>query len=198
MTKDQLYLLIRGYLDQDATTLPDTVLDALTQAVEGYLNRELKDHNRMQRRGSYTVAAGDNVIPLPSQMLQLRTVKLNGVVYQQFPVTMEVEAAEEANQPACVVMGDCVWLYPAQEESAAYTLDMALVLTSLTETLADPNWVAAYYPDVYQVGLRAEAAGYLRDPENERTWREDFTQRVEVLKTQGWDESWAYGMRARR
>jgi hypothetical protein len=190
VTKDQLYEVVRGYLDQDSTTLSDTVLDALTQAVEGYLNRELKEHNRMQRRTAYTVAAGGTMIPLPWQMIQLRTVKLNGTVYRQLPVFQEEEAALEQNQPCCIVMGDCVWLYPSQENAAAYTLDMAVALTSLTEELADPNWVATLYPDVYQVGLRAEAAGYLRDPENERAWRQDFASRVDIMKIEGWSESW--------
>jgi hypothetical protein len=67
-------------------------------------------------------------------------------------------------------------------------VEASLALDSLTDPLSDPNWVAKYHSDVYQKGMLAEAAGYLRDGQSEANWKKEFTELVQLLLTQGWDE----------
>lgn len=186
MDKAALYAYVRGHLDQDTNTLPDTVLDTLTQAVEGYLNRALAGHVRKRHRFFWTLAAGKNRIPLPVYLDQIHSIKCNGITYTQYPLAFEKRAAEVGN--SYVVLGDCIDLYPAPSEATVYTVDAETVLPSLTDDQSDTNWIAAYHADIYQKGLLAEAAGYLRDPQNEGLWRQTFQGLVEALRLQGWNE----------
>jgi hypothetical protein len=193
VTKTQLYAYVRGYLDQDSTTLSDDTLDVLTQAVEGHLNRSLRDHHRMRQRIAWP--SKDDTIPLPETLVQLKQVSVGDTVYQQYPTQQEQEASQ--NSPSFVSYGNCIKVFPAPTEATTYLLDVILALPSLTDALSDPNWVAEYHADIYQRGLLAEAAGFLRDPQNQATWRQSFETLVEELRLQGWNEGIADAPRVR-
>ena len=138
MTKTQLYAYVRGYLDQDSTTLSDDTLDVLTQAVEGHLNRRLQEHHRLQKRIAW--ATNESSIPLPHSMIQLKQVSVDRVRYEQYPVNQEEKAA--ALPPSFVSYGDCIRVWPEPSTVTYYSLDVVLALPSLTDALSDPHWVA--------------------------------------------------------
>jgi hypothetical protein len=193
VTKTQLYAYVRGYLDQDSETLSDATLDTLTQAVEGHLNRSLRDHHRMRRRIAWP--SKDDTIPLPTTLTQLKQVSVGDTVYQQYPTQQEQEASQSL--PSFVSYGNCIKVFPAPAEATTYLIDAILALPSLTDALSDPNWIAEYHADIYQRGLLAEAAGFLRDPQSEAVWRQMFAGLVEELRLQGWNEGITDGPKIR-
>jgi hypothetical protein len=73
---------------------------------------------------------------------------------------------------------------------------MAIAIPSLlNDQFKEPNWINLYHNDIYQQGLLGEAAGYLRDPQNQQVWTGAFLQKLEALRMQGWNESIAAGPR---
>jgi hypothetical protein len=188
---------VRGYLDQDENTIPDSTFEVFVRAVEGHLNRALRDHPRMRAVRSWPLQAGDNEIPIPSDMLQLIAVKRNGVALMQYPTTMESTAAL-SEDGAFVNYGNCIKVWPAPSEAEDVSLEMSIALLSLVDpSQVTENWVSRYHNDIYQQGLLAEAAGYLRDRENQQLWTGIFRASLEDLRLQGWDEPFALGVASR-
>lgn len=180
---------VRIYRDQDANTLPDAVCEQFVRAVEGHLNRSLKDHPRMRVRRSYPLGAGDNTIPVPKDMMQLLNVKLNGVTLIQYPQGLEAKAIQCGGY---VNYGNCIRVWRVPTETTTYTLEMGIAIPSLVDELqVEENWVARFHADVYHKGLLAEAAGFLQDKEGYQLWKGLFDAAVQELATQGWNESYA-------
>jgi len=185
---------IRDYLDQDAVTIPDSAVEAFVRAVEGQINRVLREHPRMRVRRSWGLRAGDNQIPIPNDMLQLIAVKRDGVALTQYPAHLETKASRCS--ASFVNFGNCIKVWSVPTEDVDYGLEMAVAIPSLLdEQFKEPNWIALYHNDIYQQGLLTEAAGYLRDPQNQQTWKGLFLQGLNELSAQGWNESIAAGPR---
>jgi hypothetical protein len=177
---------VRDYRDQDANTLTDATCVQLVKAVEGRINRALRDHPRMRVRRSWALGSGDNVIPVPADMLSLLNVKSNGVRLDQYPAALEERATLNGG---FVNYGNCIRVWPAPDETTTYTLEMTVALPSLVdESQVALNWIARYHADIYQRGMLAEAAGYLQDKEGLLLWQGLFESALENLRLQGWDE----------
>jgi hypothetical protein len=189
MNNSELYDYVRSYLDQDTNTLPDEVMRTMTYAVEGKLNRALVDHPRLRSRQFWITPGGEQRIPLPDRMLQLHTLKQGTTDYTQYPLSLEEKASN--SPPSFIVAGDCILVWPTPTDQTTYTMDMSLVLLSIVDPAneAKENWISKYHADVYQVGLLAEAAGFLRDPQSEAVWQQRFASAVEGLRMQGWNET---------
>ena len=185
---------IRGYLDQDAVTIPDSAVEAFVRSVEGQINRTLREHPRMRVRRAWRLHAGDNVIPIPNDMLQLIAVKRDGVALEQYPPQLESKAS--LCSYTFINYGNCIKVWSVPTEDADYGLEMAIAIPSLlSDQFLEPNWINLYHNDIYQQGLLGEAAGYLRDPQNQQVWTGAFLQKLEALRMQGWNESIAAGPR---
>jgi len=185
---------VRDYLDQDAVTIPDSAVEAFVRAVEGQINRVLREHPRMRVRRSWRLHAGDNRIPIPDDMLQLIAVKRDGVALVQYPPHLESRASQCT--AAFVNYGNCLQVWSVPTEDVDYGLEMTITIPSLLDgQFKEPNWIALHHNDIYQQGLLAEAAGYLRDPQNQQVWTGLFLQALEALRVQGWNESIAAGPR---
>jgi len=183
---------VRDYLDQDAVTIPDSAVEAFVRAVEGQINRMLRDHPRMRVRRSWRLHAGDNRIPIPDDMLQLIAVKRDGIALTQYPPNLEDKASQSVN--SFVNYGNCILVWPVPTEDVDYGLEMAITIPSLLDNqFLEPNWISLYHNDIYQQGLLAEAAGYLRDPQNQQIWNGLFLQNLDALSAQGWNETIAAG-----
>lgn len=185
MNFDSLVDLVRSKLDQDENTLPDSIMVSLVESVEGILNRELRDHPRNFTRLAYSINAEQNRVPLPDRMVNVKSFRLNGNIYEQYPHQMEDEA--KLNQPSFIHLGDCLEIYPPPSEYSTYYLDGNMVLNSITEELPGENWISKYFSDVYEYGVLAEAAGYLRDTQNEERWKQEFNHRLNSLILVGWN-----------
>lgn len=183
MNLNELYAWVRSYVDQGEHTLPDTALKVMVESVEGYLNKELYEHPALFTRISWPVRAGLQNIPLPENLLDLRNVKLGKRKIEQYSIDHEDGADENGG---FIHMGDCIRIYPIPAEDTTFTLDVALALPSLTGSIGK-NFVSQYHADIYQYGLLAEVAGYLRDPQNQSVWFQEFGKRVAMLKSQGWN-----------
>jgi hypothetical protein len=196
VTLSELRDWVRGYLDQDDVTLPDTALATMTEAVEGYCNRELMKHPRMYARLFWPLGAGKNTLPLPENAVDILGLKLDGVRIEQYPHTLEEQAATYGG---FVHMGDCLRIYPVPTANTTYQLDVSLALESLASpaNVDATNWLSRQFADVYQYGVLAEAAGYLRDPSNQQVWRAEFADRVERVRRQGWTSATEDAVRGR-
>ena len=195
---------IRGYLDQDAVTIPDSAVEAFVRSVEGPINRVLREHPRMRVRRSWRLHSGDNRIPIPDDMLQLIAVKRDSVALIQYPPQLEDKASRCS--ASFVNFGNCLQVWPVPTEDVDYGLEMAIAIPSLLTSQSryalnirgeylEPNWIKLYHNDIYQQGLLGEAAGYLRDPQNQQVWTGAFLQKLEALRMQGWNEAIAAGPR---
>jgi hypothetical protein len=192
MNRAALYEYVRGYVDQDNVTLPDAVLDVMVNGVEGELNRALQEHPRMRSRQSWTLQDGDNIIPLPQNLLTLNALKSNGVTYRQ----RSVQSSTPTSGRSFVNHGNCLEVYPAASGPTTYTLECALLLPSITGAPpADKNWVSENHADLYRAGLLEAVFGFVRDAQSQAAHRQSFMAKLQSLRASGWSEGLTRGAR---
>jgi hypothetical protein len=183
---------VRGYLDQDDVTIPDSAVETFVRSVEGQIMRLLQGHPRTRVARSWALGAGDNVIPVPKDMAQLHSVKKCGKALTQYPSRQESEM--ESCGGGFINFGNCIKIWPIPAEPTTISLEMTISVPSLVDSeQKEPNWVATHYNDVYQYGVLSEAAGFMRDPQSQQLWSERFLQAVESLRVQGWNEKISSG-----
>lgn len=184
MNRGEIITTVRDYLNRP--NLSTTSLASMIAAVEGELNRALREHPRNRRRTTYTQAAGNEILPLPMDLAQLVTLRTGNVTLRQFPD--DARDAAIANQNAYIVRGDCVELFPAPASDTEFALDYVAFLRPLAAD-ADTNWVSLYFSDLYLYGVLKEAAVYLKDDQRLQLWQAEFLRRVDGVMAQGWNQN---------
>jgi hypothetical protein len=184
MNRTELVAAARSYLNRP--NLPAADIATMIGAVEGELNRLLREHPRNIRRTSFTLPAGnDGLLTMPydlAQIIELRDANGN---LDQFPPDAREQAA--ASGHAFIMRGMVAELFPAPTEDTTYTLDYVAFLRPLQGDF-DSNWVSDYFSDLYLYGILKEAAVYLKDDVRLQTWQGEFMRRAEGVIAQGWGQ----------
>lgn len=184
MNRGEIVALVKEYLNRP--NLSTTSVSSMIAAVEGELNRALREHPRNRRRTTYTQPAGNAILPLPADIAQLVTLRAGNVTLQQFPDDARAQAT--ASQNAYIARGDCVELFPAPASDTEFALDYVAFLRPLQGD-ADFNWVSTYYADLYLYGALKEAAVYLKDDQRLQLWQAEFMRRLDGVQAQGWGQN---------
>jgi hypothetical protein len=184
MNRGEIVALVKEYLNRP--NLSTTSVSSMIAAVEGELNRALREHPRNRRRTTYTQPAGNAILPLPTDLAQLITLRTGRVTLRQFPDDARAQA--EAWQNSYIARGDCAELFPAPASDTEFALDYVAFLRPLQGD-ADFNWVSTYYADLYLYGALKEAAVFLKDDQRLQAWQAEFLRRLDGVQAQGWNQN---------
>lgn len=185
MTLSDLIAAIKSYSNR--TDLSDDDVTLWLRSVNGQLNRLLLPHARMLRRAVFTQIAGNDFMSLPNDVLQIKTLRANDVVWTQ------IQSIDSSDPPdySFLDRGQTLQIFPTPEEDTQFTLDYYGAVEELNAGVIETNWVSRYFPDVYIYGGLVECAVWTRDNASLPAWKAEFEQRVGALKAQGWGQNLA-------
>jgi hypothetical protein len=179
MTRLELYNAVRFYSNRPQ--LSDADLALLADSAKGALNTALRDHPRMRRSGRYVADAGQELLPLPYDIIALRTIKRGDVVLRQYAPTVTEYPCE-----GFIERGDCVELTHVPDTQTTFTVEYAQSLPLVT---ASAHWVRDWFPDVILYAMLRELAVALKDRENGPVWAQRAEQAIAMLAAQGWNQN---------
>jgi hypothetical protein len=194
MTRDQLFDRLKDYLNKP--NLTETAFNAFVENTEATLNRTL-EHPRMMQRVDLTTSPLETtkILALPSDLLQLNVIRINDVIWEQFPATY-VDDLTQSGVQGYITRGDCVEFFPALAESTEVFMDYRAAVTPLTDDVPE-NWVSRTFPEAYLYGCLKEAAVYLKDDQRLQLWAQQFATIVDSMNSQGWNQNISSAPRVR-
>jgi hypothetical protein len=184
VTKTELISAVRDYLNRPNIT--SETISSWLSIVTGELNRALREHPRNLVRALFTQPAGSALIPLPTDLMAIVTLRQGRTIYRQYPATAIDEAEQMGN--AFVERGTCLELYPTPSEDTNFTLDYHAAIAPFTDDFSS-NWVSLYFPDIYLYGALKESAVWIKSDQRLVLWQSEFTRRVDELAAQGWNQN---------
>lgn len=178
---------IRSYLNRDPSDLSDDVILMFLNMVTGKLNTALKQHEKMRARAITTLAANNNLVCMPNEVIQL--IALHEILPdKQLRPYAQTYISGPYNPSGItyyfVDRGNTLEIFPIPKENISLVIDYYAALPSLT--INDSNWVMASYPDCYLYGAFVEAAIWLKDRESMALWQSEFENRLANLVSAGW------------
>lgn len=185
MNRTELVDATRSYLNRPQLPAPD--INVMIQAVEGELNRALREHPRNIRRTTFTLSATNNgLLSMPYDLMQLINLRDANGNLEQFP--FDARDAAAANGHAYIMRGMVAELFPAPVTDTEYTLDYYAALRPLQGDF-DSNWVSTYFADLYLYGVLKEAAVYLKNDQRLALWQQEFLRRLDGVVAEGWNQN---------
>lgn len=193
MTKSDLYAAVRTYLNRPQ--IPDAELNLFAEAAKGTLNTALREHPRNLRTGWHTNSANEELLPLPYDILSLRSIRRGDVLLEQYgPNFLQENSCSEYAAEGYVAQGNCVLLTQPQDEDTVYKIEY---FQSLPQITATSHWVRDFFPDVMLYAMLKEASVALKDRENGPVWAARADQALALLVSQGWNQNVAAGPKVR-
>lgn len=166
--------------------------DFITMA-EARMNRELETRAQ-EKRSTAALVAGDEYIALPSDLREIREVKLNTspltVLEYYSPTALDEQfpTAGHAKPRGFSIIGPEMKLRPIPD--TAYTAEIVYVGDITPLSVAAPsNNILLRSPDAYLYGALAEAYAYLLDETRAAQYMQRFNTALEEIKL---DESRAH------
>ena len=184
MMRTDLIVAVKAFLDRvSEDSLSSATVNTWIDLVTGKLNVKLREHPRMFARKFLAVGEGNCLVPLPDDLLYLRTLRVGRRVLTQIAVT-------HGDMPKHTyrMRGDVAELAGPLAENTTFTMDFARALTS-------ENWVMDLFPHVYLHGCLVEASEWLRDTPTLAPRKKQFDSDVSDLTRQGWNEQTAVAPR---
>jgi hypothetical protein len=181
-TYSELQTAIANFLARSDLTaqIPDFI-----KLAESRMSRELETRSQ-EKRAQATVAAGDEFVALPTDMREVRQVKLttnpNTVLEYRSPVSLDNEYGGSSGKPqAYSIVGSEMKFRPVPD--ANYTAEIIYVgdITALSDSNATNN-VLSRHPDAYLSGALAEAYTYLMDEQRAAVYDGKFSRAIEEIK----------------
>lgn len=192
MNRGEIIAAVKDYLNRP--NLSDTSVSTMISCVEGEMNSILREHPSNIRRTSMIQPAGNAILPMPYDMLQVITLRdANGQLGQYPP---DARATAESVGRSYIMRGDCAELFPAPAADTEYFLDYYAAIKALSGN-TDSNWVSVYHPDIYIYGTLRESAVYLKDDPRLALWSQEFLRRIDGIVAQGWGKNIATAPRVR-
>jgi hypothetical protein len=184
MNKAELTTALKDYLNRP--NLLDEQVSLLIAIAEGELNAGLVDHPRNIRRASFTQTAGNSILPLPTDVGRIITLRTDTKLVDQYSPASRSDAIDNGN--AFIAVGDCLELIPAPSVDTTYYLVYSAFLSPLATT-ESTNWVSVYFPDLYLYACLKESSVYLKDDKRLAQWAGEYLRRLDGLQAQGWNQN---------
>ena len=162
-----------------------TQIPEFIQLAEARINRELETREQ-EKRSQATLQVGDEYIALPSDLREVREVKLNTspvtVLDYMSPSAMDKSYSNTGNgKPAAYsVVGLEMKLRPVPD--SAYTAEIVYIgsVPALSATSTPILFLRS--PDLYLYGALTEAYIYLLDEQRAAVYDEKFTRAINEVK----------------
>jgi len=181
-TYAELKASIANFLARDDLTaqIPDFI-----QLAEGRMSRELETREQ-EKRSTATLTSGDEYIALPTDMREVREVKLNTspltVLTYHSPSSLDGSYPSDATGKPLgfSIVGREMKLRPVPD--SAYTAEIVYI-GSLT-AISDSNTPTLFLrsPDLYLYGALAEAYAYLLDEQRAAQYDQKFSRGIEEVR----------------
>jgi len=182
-TYSELQTAIAGFLARDDLTaqIPNFI-----QLAEARMSRELETRSQ-EKRSTATLTSGDEYIALPTDLREVRQVKLNTdpltVLTYYSPVALDQEypSAGSGRPRGFSIIGAEMKLRPIPD--SGYTAEIVYIggLVALSDSNATNN-VLSRSPDAYLYGALAEAYAYLLDEARAAQYMARFNTALEEIK----------------
>lgn len=162
---------------------------------EARMNRELESRSQ-EKRVTSTFNVGDPYLTLPTDLRQIRTVRLNTsprtVLKYLAPTAADDEFSGTGNgKPlAYSVIGNELYIRPTPD--SAYTIEIAYV--GAIDALSDSNTtntILSRHPDAYLHGSLSAAYGYLLDDNRQAQHDALFTRALGEIKLEEDSVRWS-------
>lgn len=168
------------------TDLTAQIPDFISLA-ESRLSRELETRDQ-EKRAQATLTSGDEYTSLPTDLREVRQVKLNTdpvtVLEYMSPVALDntYGGAGTGRPQAFSIVGSELKLRPIPDSS--YTAEIIYIgsLAALSDTNAT-NVMLTRHPDAYLTGSLVEAYLYLMDDQRAQLYDQKFTRIISEIRT---------------
>ena len=181
-TYTELKTAVANFLARtDLTTqIPDFI-----SLAEARLSRELESRSQ-EKRANATLVVGDEFVALPTDLREVRQVKLNTspntVLEYRSPTALDSDFGGSTGKPqAYSIVGSEIKFRPIPD--SAYTAEIIYIgsITALSDTNAT-NTILSRHPDAYLNGALVEAYMYLMDDGRAQVYDQKFTRAIEEIK----------------
>ncbi len=181
-TYAELKTSIANFLARDDLTdqIPNFI-----QLAEGRMNRELETREQ-QKRVTATLTSGDEYIALPTDLREIREVKLNTspitVLDYYSPVGLDQSfgTTSQGKPSGYSVVGKELKLRPVPDSSYVAEIIYIGNLNSLSDSATTTLFTRS--PDLYLYGSLTEAYTYLLDEQRASVYDSKFTRALEEVK----------------
>ena len=182
-TYTELKTAIANFLARD--DLPSVIPDFI-QLAEATMSRELETRSQ-EKRATATLTSGDEYIALPTDLREVREVKLNTtpltVLTYYSPVALDsnFSSGGVGKPKGFSIIGDEMKMRPVPDDS--YTAEIIYIgsITALSDSNATNN-ILTRSPDAYLYGSLAEAYAYLLDEQRASQYLQRFNLALEQIK----------------
>ena len=152
---------------------------------EARLSRELETRDQ-EKRATATLTSGDEFIALPTDMREIREIKLNTspnvVLEYKSPTALDTTYTGSTGKPlAYSIVGGELKIRPIPDDS--YTAEIIYIgsLSALSDSNTT-NVMLTRHPDAYLSGSLVEAYTYLMDEARASTYDAKFTRSIEEIR----------------
>ena len=174
---------IANFLARDDLT---SVIPDFIQLAEATMSRELETRSQ-EKRATATLTSGDEYIALPTDLREVREVKLNTtpltVLTYYSPVALDsnFSSGGVGKPKGFSIIGDEMKMRPVPDDS--YTAEIIYIgsITALSDSNATNN-ILTRSPDAYLYGSLAEAYAYLLDEQRASQYLQRFNLALEQIK----------------
>jgi hypothetical protein len=182
-TYTELKTAIANFLARDDLT---SVIPDFIQLAEATMSRELETRSQ-EKRATATLTSGDEYIALPTDLREVREVKLNTtpltVLTYYSPVALDsnFSSGGVGKPKGFSIIGDEMKMRPVPDDS--YTAEIIYIgsITALSDSNATNN-ILTRSPDAYLYGSLAEAYAYLLDETRASQYLQRFNLALEQIK----------------
>jgi len=182
-TYTELKTAIANFLARDDLT---SVIPDFIQLAEATMSRELETRSQ-EKRATATLTSGDEYIALPTDLREVREVKLNTtpltVLTYYSPVALDsnFSSGGVGKPKGFSIIGDEMKMRPVPYDS--YTAEIIYIgsITALSDSNATNN-ILTRSPDAYLYGSLAEAYAYLLDEQRASQYLQRFNLALEQIK----------------
>lgn len=155
------------------------------QLAEARLSRELETRDQ-EKRAIATLTSGDEYIALPTDMREIREIKLNTspnvVLEYKSPTALDTTYTGSSGRPvAYSIVGGELKVRPIPDDN--YTAEIIYIgsLSALSDSNAT-NVMLTRHPDAYLSGSLVEAYTYLMDEARASTYDAKFSRAIEEIR----------------
>ena len=150
------------------------------------MSRELETRSQ-EKRATATLTADDEYIALPTDLREVREVKLNTTpitvltYYSPVALDQKFSSGGTGKPKGFSIVGDEMKLRPVPDSS--YTAEIIYIgsITALSDSNATNN-ILSRSPDAYLYGSLAEAYAYLLDEQRAAQYMQRFNLALEQIK----------------
>jgi hypothetical protein len=182
-TYSELQTAVANHLAR--TDLTSVIPDFISLA-EARLSRELETRDQ-EKRAQATMTSGDEYIALPTDLREVREVKINlspiKVLEYMSPTSLDTTYAtgSSGTPQAYSIIGKEIKLRPVPDSSST----LEIVYVGSLSALSDSNTVNVMltrHPDAYLMGSLVEAYQYLMDDQRATVYDQKFTRIIEEIR----------------